>query len=299
MNYVFLADGKIRFDEKKIVDAINGYDTENVRDTLISIVNNEHSLTQQTRQELEDYWDEHPENDDVTGIGRVFSLASVNYLEQMEAIGYLGPLVERDDLVFDTLFDAALSKKSGAANVKYKAIDVLARRKGSRREAFMIWAQDGTVDSLVRTTSIEILALYDLAKDSEVFDLVCAMPTDTSIIDAEKYPSKETKRSQEWHRKELMTVMGYLLDHRDNDALSLELSKIDTTPLTEALCVTFDKYPYSPSTFARYTETIKGLTDHELRRIKLTFENYNRKKPHHSNGEWVDGALEYISSRNI
>jgi len=231
-------------------------ESKKLKNSLIAIISGEDPLAKLHQESVNAQIDSIP----LTGCEGFLPVAAkfaANMNHQIAAIKYLAPFIEKDDAVFETLWDAANGKRSNITNVADAAISALAHGNPKRKQELRKIAIDPQIDQYVRWKAHTILAFYDLTKDRSVYGLVCNLADDHSISDLyekrgmmspnvkfwykhecdmrKQYPEqhKDGKNDEQIKqdvvckvqaefREGIFEVMGYILDHRDGTSLHNE-----------------------------------------------------------------------------
>jgi len=255
----------LQFDQDAIRAGLQGPDRERVRGELVSIITQEHSLMQRRVHVVGKGVDSIPK-----GKGDALQLELTkrfsNYRYQIEAVRLLEPLVEDDDLVFSTLLDAAFgfNQIGSLANRVDAVIDVLSRNGGKRKQYLTEFARNPNYNDWQRVIAYEVLMLRGLTKDTAMYDMLCRLAVDNSILelyregvlspqarfwyDSESRRKDETpgktddeirdfaaRKAQTNFRLKIFEIMEYLLDRGQCRGKLGTASRSEREPLTKGL----------------------------------------------------------------
>ncbi len=240
----------------KYVLSSGSNESKKLKNSLIAIINKEDPLAKLHQESIDAQIDSIPK----TGREGFLPMAAkfaANMDHQISAIKYLAPLIDQDDDVFETLWEAANGKKSNITNVADAAISALAQGNPKRKEELIKIAKDPQIDQYVRWKAHTVLAFYDLTKDENIQDMICNLTQDCSISDLYEKRGVMSPNVQFWHKHEcdmrrqypkshkygkndeqikqavvnkvqaefregIFEVIGYLLDHRNGTQLHNE-----------------------------------------------------------------------------
>lgn len=206
---LFFQDAATRY-----VLSSNTIESKKLKQSLIDIINSKDPLAKLHQQSTNAQIDSIP----LTGREGFLPAAAkfaANIDYQISAIKYLTPLIEKDDVVFETLWEAANGKKSNITNVADAAISALAHNNPKRKEELRKIAINPQIDQYARWNAYKILAFYDLVKDNCISDLICNLADDNSISDLYETHGIMSHNVKFWYKHECDMRRQYPKQHKD------------------------------------------------------------------------------------
>ena len=255
-NYILYVDNTICFNKEAIqtiLQGVLGEERNALRDSLLSIITQEHEFTKRHQT----YIDKKAEQckDDDCGWGPAFMLQSANAESQITAVDLVSVLLEEDEKVYDLLWKTAVGKQEQVRGGSSSAINNFAKQEGKRKEQILQIALDPAKEFRERSTAYKSLALYRFPSDDTIFELMCELTRDTSIIDLYKnkgelsphslweyeqdieyhrdtsIPNETRKenavqKSQKYWREEIFNILEYCMQVRGTKKISKDFKNM-------------------------------------------------------------------------
>lgn len=141
--------------------------------------------------------------------------ASAGMQQQIAAIKFLTQLAASDDEVYKTLWHAAKGENSQMGNVSDAAIKVLNQIVEYRKTDLKMVALNPLRKSEDRSLAYTILASHSLFTSAEIYELVCDLASDQSIVNLYEKRGILAPSAKFWFEADMNLRKQYPEQHRD------------------------------------------------------------------------------------
>lgn len=189
-------------------------EAQKLRQSLIDIINGEDPTAKLHQKSVDAHYDSIPPKAE-HGFLPMAAKSAANMDHQIKAIKYLTRFIDTDDVVYQTIWEAAKGKKSNMGNVEDAAINAIAHQNKKRKQELKKLALDPQVDKQERWTAYKILAFYDMTSDEDICDLVCDLADDHRITDLYKQRGQMSPNAKFWYESDKKLRKEYPEQHKD------------------------------------------------------------------------------------